>query len=123
MRASKRNYSHGQEIHGALAMVHQISRRPLRDGAMVGKNDSQVFRLIHPITNHKTENLIKMKIANTVTYTTGCYQNQKMIIRPYKLTHEGARRILQAEAVERFDGEPCHVRVCVSHISIMTMAR
>ena len=64
-----------------------------------------------------------MKIANTVTYTTGQYQHQKMIIRPYKLTHEGARRILQAEAVDRYEGEPCPVRVSVERISTMMVAR
>jgi hypothetical protein len=64
-----------------------------------------------------------MKIANTVTYTTGRYQNQKMIIRPYKLTCAGARRILQADIVERYEGESCPVRVCVERISTMIVTR
>ena len=60
-----------------------------------------------------------MKIANIVTYTTGKYENKTMIIRPYKLTHEGARRILQVAAAERFEDEPCTVTVCVTHINTM----
>jgi hypothetical protein len=60
-----------------------------------------------------------MKIANTISYTTGKYAGETMLIRPYKLTHEGARRILQAAAAERFEDEPCTVNVCVTRISTM----
>jgi hypothetical protein len=60
-----------------------------------------------------------MKIANSINYTTGKYENQTMLIRPYKLTHEGARRILQRDADDRFDESPCDVNVCVTRISTM----
>jgi hypothetical protein len=64
-----------------------------------------------------------MKIANTINYTTGKYENQTMLIRPYKLTHEGARRILQAAAADRFEDEPCTVTVCVTNINTMIVTK
>lgn len=64
-----------------------------------------------------------MKIANTINYTTGKYENQTMLIRPYKLTHEGVRRILQRDADDRFDDEPCTVNVCVTRISTMIVTK
>jgi hypothetical protein len=64
-----------------------------------------------------------MKIANTINYTTGKYENQTMLIRPYKLTHEGARRIIQRDVEERFDGLGCNVNVCVTRISTMIVTQ
>jgi len=64
-----------------------------------------------------------MKIANTINYTTGKYENQTMLIRPYKLTHEGARRILQKDVYDRFDESPCDVNVCVTRISTMIVTK
>ena len=71
-----------------------------------------------------------MKIANTINYTTGKYENQTILIRPYKLTHEGARRILQSIVEDMFKDwivkqgegwwrEKCSVKVCVTRISTM----
>jgi len=64
-----------------------------------------------------------MKIANTIVYTTGKYENQTMLIRPYKLTHEGARRILQKDVDDRFDESTCNVKVCVTRISTMIVTK
>lgn len=63
-----------------------------------------------------------MKIANTINFTTGKYENQTILIRPYKLTHEGARRILQKDVEERF-GSQCDVNVCVTRISTMIVSK
>jgi hypothetical protein len=64
-----------------------------------------------------------MKIANIITFTTGSYENKTMLVRPYKLTHEGARRILQRDASDRFEDEPCTVTVCVTHINAMIVTK
>jgi len=45
LRASIRNHSNGKKIQDAFAMVDQISKQSVRDGAMVFGNDSQVLCL------------------------------------------------------------------------------
>ena len=77
----------------------------------------------HRMRNASTIRKPNMKIANSVTYTTGRWQNEKMIIRPYKLTHEGARRILQREIAELWEGESCPVAVSVNRISTMLVSK
>lgn len=64
-----------------------------------------------------------MKIANTITFLTGSWQNQQILVRPYKLTYGGARRILQVECDQRnLEADLPKTTVSVERISYMTYA-